>query len=230
MRATRRLLLLLALCGCQAPPEPPPPRPQLPASWVATLPCADCAGIVTTLTLWPDSVFYLERLRLENSEDDQVPDYLLGRWELSDGGRLRLASSEPLPDWQAGPEMLSLRKLNRGPTTYDDSTAATLVLHKELEPLEPRTQLAGFLDHELETLSIRECFSGRRFSVIPGGDSPALDRAWHVLEAHSSGPRLAMISARLGQAASPGGESRFVLYIDRFMSLEEDEDCPGGEE
>jgi len=81
MRAITFVLAVLGLSACAAM-GPPPPEPLVLGPFVGTLPCADCPGIVTTLTLARKDVGWAEgTYRLEQTYIDRGPPVVsTGDW------------------------------------------------------------------------------------------------------------------------------------------------------
>lgn len=224
-----RVFVALLLVSCTRPTDEPAPLPDLPATYTGRLPCADCPGIRLTLTLWPDSCFYLERVRFDADEDKEQTDYEIGGWH-HEGGRIVLEAADPLMSFQVGSTAARLYPLT--PDGQPDKTvgSAFLAHGRELEPPEPRLDITGMVSHRGEDLRVRECYGGREFVVIPGGDSPALDEAWTRLDVDEGSALLGSFSVRIGLSRGSNGDREPVLYIDHFSNLVADEDCPGGEE
>ncbi len=63
-----------------------PPAIKAPVTYAGVLPCADCPGIDTTLTLLEDGTF---RLR-EAYRDRPAIEHDLGRWTIEENGHLAL--------------------------------------------------------------------------------------------------------------------------------------------
>ncbi len=80
-----------------SPPPPAPagsaaaPAPRLPGTYTGTLPCADCPGIDTTVTLGPDGMARVARVYREHN--DGQPFTETGRWALS-GERVLLTMGD----------------------------------------------------------------------------------------------------------------------------------------
>lgn len=85
-------LLLVTGCGDQksTPDDAAPANPyeQISAVYRDTLPCEGCKGILTDLTLYPDSTFAMRERYLGSDRKRGVGSY--GRFLLEDSGRLRL--------------------------------------------------------------------------------------------------------------------------------------------
>jgi copper homeostasis protein (lipoprotein) len=223
------LLSALLLAACSHPPDQPAPLPTLPATYSGRLPCADCPGIRLTLTLWPDSSFYLERVRFNTDEDKEQVEHEIGGWH-HQAGRIVLEAADPLMSFQVGSTASRLYPLTADGQPEKSLGSAFLAHDRALEPPEPRLDITGMVSHREGALRVRECYGGREFVVIPGGDSPALDEAWTRMDADTGSSLLGSFSVRIGLSRGSNGDRAPVMYIDHFSNLAADEDCPGGEE
>jgi copper homeostasis protein (lipoprotein) len=225
-----KLTPFLLLFACARQGEPLPVLPDLPATFAGKLPCPDCPGIRVSLTLWPDSSFYLQRVRLAGSEDDEQVEVQIGAWAWPGDGRLEMRADGPQPGYRVDAASSRLFPLDAG-GQVDPANGRAFLLHgRDLEPLEPRLEIMGMMDRQEGVFHLTECLGGRRFQVIPGGDSPALEQAWDAAAPGEGAQMLATLSVRLGQSPLGEGGRQAVLYIDDFLGLVADEDCPGGEE
>lgn len=109
LRPSRRLAgapiaAVLALAAC-APADAPdasadgPSSEALaavrpPATFRGTLPCADCPGVRTTLTLSGDGTATLSRLYIEGEPERDPVFEASGRWGVDDAGRLTVTASD----------------------------------------------------------------------------------------------------------------------------------------
>ncbi|WP_168203207.1 copper resistance protein NlpE [Marinobacter fonticola] len=107
MRLLFCLLSVALLAGCAANARDASLKPY--GVWQGTLPCADCSGIDTRLTLYKDPYLYrLEETYLGRQSEPVVYE---GEWVLlppvdnMDPGRVSLksAAEEPLRQWQRLP-------------------------------------------------------------------------------------------------------------------------------
>ncbi|HRD54004.1 MAG TPA: copper resistance protein NlpE N-terminal domain-containing protein [Flavobacteriales bacterium] len=114
------LFLPLALFACNAPAPPleasAPTHDSLPAGdnsrnaldWAGTyrgtLPCADCEGIDTRITLSGDGTYRHEAIYLGKSKEPIVTEGAFA-WE-SDGGRITLTGLEGMHRYRVGEEVL----------------------------------------------------------------------------------------------------------------------------
>ena len=125
------LLLAIVFAGCAAsnpsqavgPQSPAEALPNLPATFVGTVPCADCPGIRYQLNLLPDQTFFLRLIYLERSV---APLDAGGTWSVSpDSKVLTLTISDEVPVLFSIQDRNTLRKLDiqgreiAGPLRYE---------------------------------------------------------------------------------------------------------------
>lgn len=73
-----------------------------PRSWRGELPCADCAGLVTTMTLRPDGTYQRDAAWLGTGGAGDTVAVDVGRWQWDpDTRRIRLIGSSDAPAWFA---------------------------------------------------------------------------------------------------------------------------------
>ncbi len=106
------ILILLVSCHSGAQTQPNAVRPMisgLPATFIGTLLCADCPGIVYQINLLPDQTFASRMIYQErNSSFDEQ-----GSWEISkDGGILILKTVHGRPQQFSMPNADTLRQLD----------------------------------------------------------------------------------------------------------------------
>jgi hypothetical protein len=123
----KRLLVLLSallLCACDSSPPPGAAIPlnagQLDGSYEGVLPCADCSGVSTRLTLLSNNRYLLQEIFLGKSAlvfNDH------GRWTLSLGGkRVDLISNRrSYTQYFSGLSVNELRALDRQGNASSDN-------------------------------------------------------------------------------------------------------------
>ena len=145
---SRALTLLLCAvssallsAACMATPQPAEELPlELPASFLGTLPCADCPGIDWHLDLWPDGRYALSRsYRDRDGRDDE-----LGRWRFgADDSTLLLYGNREAPLHLAVVNTRSLRLLDRMGGRIASSLPYELQSEGELRPAELQINIGG---------------------------------------------------------------------------------------
>ena len=236
--------LLLGSCGVpvdQATMEPPRAQPvpvqpehshdpdpvdelSLPASFVGTLPCADCAGIRHHLDLWPDGVFHL---RMEWLDTPGVA-YDRGRWRKApEPGviMLRGASEPPLRFEVKGPRML--RKLDLQGRPIRSDLPYELISDGTLIPVELSLGLHGMFRYYADAARFEECFTGRSYPVAMKGDYLDLERAYLRAQKPEPGaPLLATFEGDINLQPAMEGDSLIpTVSVRRFIGLFPHQSC-----
>ena len=170
-RATLPFIALVVGCSSPAPKDPVPVAdttlkevvvPEMPASWAGyytdTLPCADCAGILTDLWVRSDSTFILQERYLGR---DTIPVGTIGQWHVVQG---------LITIGYTGDKPYFYRYVKEGLLLVDemgeaDRSALDYSLDKlagELEDAIPRMRLMGTFTYMADAQSFQPC--GAKFS------------------------------------------------------------------
>jgi copper homeostasis protein (lipoprotein) len=192
---------------------------QLPASFMGTLPCGDCAGIHYQIDLLPDSVFYLRVIRRQTGDSAVRDD--IGRWTLEAGdARLMLCGSEEQAFAPFGASVL--RKLDAGGRPIVSGLAYDLRRSSALAPLEPELPLRGLYRDAEEGALFADCRTGRPVPVSAGGDRPALDAAYRRARGRPGDEVLVRFDGRIVRS---GASRASAVSVTRFLGASRTERC-----
>ncbi|MCU0870086.1 MAG: META domain-containing protein, partial [Burkholderiales bacterium] len=198
MSPFRSGLGLLAACLplLAVPAHAAPFAVKAPTTWQGILPCADCEGIRTDLTLHPGGSYVLHESYLGKGNDARVWTEL-GRWTGSASGkRLRLTASRETRYFGVVGER-TLRMRDRQDRDIRSTLNYNLVRTTEPAPLGGELRVRGFYTYRADAALFLHCDSGRRFEVRGGARAVDLERAY-VDSARGSGkPILATFDATL---------------------------------
>ena len=238
-------LLLLALSACQHVPGdrqettvvPPPAhesgaearssetgaRLELPATFVGTLPCADCPGIRTQLALWPNGVYQLRRDWLER--DFGLSG--LGRWRHDPRqGVLVLdgADDTPLRFEIKGPRVI--RQLDGEGRPIVSGLPYDLRSDGVLHAFTSR--LDGMFSYMADAPRFSACGSSQGWPVAMEGAYIDLERAYLARPQPSPGaPWPVTLEARIEERAAMEGDSMVpTLVVEHFVGEADDSACP----
>lgn len=193
-----------------------------PASYSGTLPCADCSGIGTTLSILPDTTYRLSEVYEGKSG---TPVYSTGRWK-HDGGSLELSGlSRTLRFAVAGED--TLRLLGQAGKPVSGAAPATLVRADSVLPLRETATFVGSFTYEADAPTFRECASGQTYPVLMKGGYRALEQAYRSAKlAPGSGWQ---VEVRGRFVARPntmeGPKDRDVFEVVKYLQPSANPDC-----
>jgi copper homeostasis protein (lipoprotein) len=194
-----------------APPLPPYPLPDLPATFVGTLPCADCPGIRYHLNLFPDDSFVLRMTYLDRPVgplDD------IGSWSLSSDRRvLVLQGRGEHPDTFAVSSSGTLQKLDATGQPIDGRVPHELTRTPVFQFTDVRVTMRGTYSHA-EAAAFVECSTGQRWPVATDAAGADLERAYAAARSAPGAAVLVELDGLVAQrpkAGSAGTESTLVV-------------------
>lgn len=200
----------------------------LPASFMGTLPCADCDGIRHHLDLWPDQVYHMRREWLGRAGGPLRRDEI-GRWyaDPARGAIVLYGASEMPLFWEVrSPGRLRQMDMAGNPITSD--------LPYELtgeSPLSPTDLggmfLLGMMTYMADAASFEECLTGRRYPIATEGDYLALERAYLDARTEPGAPLLVQVEGGLARRPAMEGPDRTHLVVERFIKTAPGETCAG---
>jgi len=178
----------------------------VPATYTATVPCADCPGIHESLTFLPGGL-YIDRLVYEGRPSTFQS---LGRWQRkSDLSQIEIHSGSSPADTYAIVDRNHIRKLAPEgsiiPAIYlpTFTRAATAALPSS------SFSLSGEYNSKPGESSLTECRSGFALPVSPTGDAPALDHAYQAANLKPDSPLLVSVTGTI--ALRPGNKSALLI-------------------
>jgi len=235
------LLLLLSACGPVDGPASDPaaglpapagtspaggvplPIPTTPTAWRGELPCADCAGIQSTLLLAPDGAFTLEEVYLgvspERAAGGDTVAAARGRWTLEeDDHRIRLDGGSDGPRYYRGADNGALRALDRSGGEIDSELNYTLERLDALPAMEGTLREHGLFRYMADAALFVPCASGIQTPVAMEGGYLELERAYLAWTSGGSGVPGAPMHAWFAGSVEPrpamegdGTEAAFVV-------------------
>ena len=236
--AAATLTLALAACGGEKP-EPSggtlsdsvvtiPSVPTVtvaavaPNSFTGTLPCADCAGIATTVALYSDSTF---RLREAYEGKGGAPVVSMGRW-VHDGATLTLDGlGRTLKFAAKGEDTLSLLDQSGQPIT--GSAPVTLVRADSMDFLRDPAPYTGTFTYMADAPTFRECGSGQTYTVLMSGAYKAVEKAYTTAKLPAGSGQQVEVTARFKPrpATMEGPKERDVIEFVKYVGPAANPDC-----
>ena len=195
----------------------------LPATFIGTLPCADCPGIDYHLDIWSEGQGYaLRRTYLERG--DVIDE--LGRWYV-DPARNALVlegTDTARSEWQITPNH-EIRLLDQEGQTIDSDLPYTLVA-TPLSPTELRLPVTGLMTYFADAALFTECLSGQRFPIAMEAEYLALERAYLDAGIAPAAPLIARIDAEISMRPQMEGADRMTVTVEAFHHVTPNAGCP----
>jgi copper homeostasis protein (lipoprotein) len=196
-------------------------------TWRGDLPCADCAGIRTTLRLAPDGTYQREAAYLGTNGGGDTIDADVGTWQReTPSGRITLTSSNDAPrHFAVEPDgSLTQRDVDGGRA----STALSYVLSPLNEPvaLTHPARLTIAFRYRADAAHATECRSGLTRPVAMTTEAyRGLERA-ATAPSGSDAPVVARVRAHLDTLPIGDGDARVAAWVvDSLLALTPNEQC-----
>lgn len=227
LRMTGLVCSLLVIAACGSFPNLPGfsgPGKQLvavlPASFRGTLPCRDCAGVDYLLQLRPDGTYFQRQTFPSGSGSDDA-----GSWFISsDGEQLVLEGNRDVHDRFRIGGADELIKLSATGLAAGQPQRYALRRISDAPPLQPQLELQGQYVLAGGQRRFDECRTGLTLTVLPGGQSDALDNAY-LDDRHAMGePLLVTLVGRL--STDPDNQSSVAAQVLRFVATYPGVSCP----
>lgn len=194
----------------------------LPATYKGTIPCADCPGIATTLTLRADSIY---ALRSVYQDRDGVPQIDFGRWSVDSSHRLVLRGGSEGPRWFSIVDAGTVRKLDTQGQPIASTLNYDLVRAAQVDPIRDSFRLRGLFTYFADSARLVECVTGKSWRVAQKIDYLALERAY-TAENKAGRPALVILEGHLAMEPRLEGKGdEEVLVVDHFDKLGNSESC-----
>lgn len=193
-----------------------------PVSYTGVLPCADCPGLATTVTLFADSTF---RVREVYQERRVMPVIGMGRWGV-DGATLVLDGvSRSTRYARVGTDTLQL--LDRAGRPIDTAQPMSLVRMDTVDALRDAATFVGTFTYQADAPLLRECGSGQEYPVLMQGAYRALERAFRAAKLPAGSGQQVEVRARfLARPASmEGPRDRDVVEVLSYVGPGANPDC-----
>lgn len=193
-----------------------------PASYAGTLPCADCSGLLTTLSLWPDSVY---RLRETYEGKSRTPFVRTGRWQF-DGQRLTLEGDTGVVGRWSLSHGDTLRMLDQAGQAIDSPLPMHLIRTDALDAVSDLGRFVGTFVYWADAPTFRECATGQTVPVVMKGDYKALERAYTAAKLPTgSGQQVEVRGRFLPRPADQEGSTRDVFEVTQYVGPSANGNC-----
>ena len=238
-----RLLLLTGAAACTSPggdgpadaaganTAPVPARDLAalagPASWEGTLPCADCTGVATTLTLAPDGTYRRQGAYLGTSGGGDTVLADLGRWRYERAAsRVLLQGSTEAPDQFAVEPDGTLRQLDLEGRDIASSLNYSLRAVPEPVLLTHPARIVVAFTYMADAAMAVECGSGVPYPVAMSDGYPSLERAYREAGITGGAPWIVRLKAHLDERpAMEGDGTTRSLVVDSLLGHDPSDGC-----
>lgn len=230
---TRADIVLTHVAGAVAPPPPPPlpvapplpadPLVNLPATFMGTLPCADCENTHLQLNLFADDSF-VSRMTYTGKTGEPVDD--MGSWALSSDRRiLVLKGRGDSVQMFAAPSAGLLKKLDAGGSPLAGRVPSDLTRASAFRPLTTKLPMRGAYTLNERMGSFVECSTGQTWAVATGG-AAELEAAYTRARSATGASVLTEVEGTVTPHPAPdGGGMEAILTIDKFLRVLPRESC-----
>ncbi|HEY0928956.1 MAG TPA: copper resistance protein NlpE N-terminal domain-containing protein [Gemmatimonas sp.] len=185
-----------------------------PATYNGTLPCADCSGLITTLSVWPDSVY---RLRETYDGKNKTPNVRMGRWQF-DGKTLTLQGDTGVVGRWAFVHGDTLRMLDQAGQPIASELPMHLLRTDAMDPVSESAVYVGSFVYWADAPTLRECASGKTIPVLMKGDYKVLEKAYTAAKLPVGSGQQVEVQARLvPRPADMEGTEPFVFEISKYI-------------
>lgn len=185
-----------------------------PSSYRGTLPCADCSGIATTLTVFTDSTWRALQ-RYEGKSDDSL--LRMGRWRYDDRRLVLEAETGTFLQFEHVAAD-TLRLLDQAGKPIASSAPLTLARTDSLDALRQTSAWVGTFTYLADAPTFRECASGHTYPVLMKGAYREVERAYRAAKlAPGSGWQIEVAGRFVERPANmEGARDRDVFEVVTF--------------
>lgn len=201
--------------------------PGLSGTYAGILPCADSPGILHTLVLRPDSVFYLRMAyQVEDTSNGRNIRDEIGRWSMAmKDSMVTLSGEGEHRTLFALQRDGSLRQLDAEGHPIVSDLNFTLRRDSTGTAFEPRLRMQGMYAESGDSATFQECGSALRMRVLPGGAAAVLSAAYRKALRAPGEMMLASLDGHI--VAGKAGSMGTALAVDGFVDARPGDSCGG---
>ena len=220
--------LALFASALQAAPTMPPFPASLPASFVGTLPCADCPGIDTRLNLLPDGQF---QMRMTYLERPGAGFDSIGLWQVNEGKLVLKEGGRTVEQFQIKDTKPILLKLDIQGQPIVSNLDYSLKPKSVFQPMKPTLTLQGMFVYFADAARFTPCATGQSMPVKMEGDYLALEKAYMSTHKVPQQALLATVEGQISKQPRMEGEgSEQVLRVLKLVEMSTASACPAQDE
>jgi copper homeostasis protein (lipoprotein) len=224
----RHAALLTLVLAASNPLSAAPNFPQpLPASYVGTLPCADCPGIDTKLNLLPDGQF---QLRMTYLEREGAGFYQIGLWKAEKDTLILKDGDKVVEQFQIKGKTHELTKLDMQGQPIQSKLNYTLQHKNVFQPMKPQLTMQGTFVYLADAARFTSCATQLSMPVRMEGDYLTLERAYLAQQKQPAAPMLATVEGQLLlQPLLEREGNELALKVMKFIELSAASTCPAAD-
>ncbi len=192
----------------------------VPATFSGTLPCADCPGILQTLTLRVDGLYRLRRVYQDK------PDGLfaeVGGWKIADN-ILRLNNGTETSLFAVIDDG-TLRQLDKAGQPISSPANLDLRRASQLDPMNDSVQWRGEFIYMADAATFTDCASGLRWPVAMTADYLSAERNYTQSSHGRGAPLWVTFKGRLEQMPGMEGPVIEQMVIEKFSGSQAKKSC-----
>jgi copper homeostasis protein (lipoprotein) len=198
-------------------------------TYAGDIPCADCALIHLTLTLFPDDTFRLRREYRGAGAAGRSAFVDLGRHIAgADESALVLQGSEATPLHLKALQPDRLRLVDQEGRDIASPFNHDLTLQPSVDRIPGPMRLRGLYTSMADAAVFEECVTGKKYPVLPVGAGRALESAYLAAKHAPGKPVLVQIEGQfVERAPEPGQPVREHLIVERPGAIGPGTTCAG---
>jgi copper homeostasis protein (lipoprotein) len=198
----------------------------LPATFVGDTPCADCAAIHATVTMYGDGSFFMRDTYVGRN----VTRVITGTWRYDDASSnlTLLAPGEPTTSFHVT-DPRTLQMLDAQGKPLPVGLTGTLVLSDKVDRFHDTTRWRGSLLASPDFARFTECATARSYSISHTLEYPALMKAYADAHPQPGAPVLAQFDGHIADTPrADGAGTQENLVVEKMDSASAAETCGSG--
>ena len=193
---------------------------EAPVTYAGTLPCADCPGIDTTVTLLEDGTFRLRQAH----RDRPTIQHDLGRWTIEENGHLSLHGEEGRLFRIAGGTVLEM--LDRSGAPIASQAPHVLSRVAQVDRIRDVMPMRGTYAYMADAGRFTECRTGTVLPVAQLGANAQLETAYAEARRDPGVPLLVDFMGHFEELPAMEGDRQIEhVVVDVFQRVERDATC-----
>jgi copper homeostasis protein (lipoprotein) len=187
---------------------------QAPATYDGVIPCADCPGIRTTVTLFKNGMFILRRTYFKNVYSPNS-SYDLGSWSV-DGNTLVLKSRTGAPQKFAIKGVDKLTMLDINGNEIQSKLNFTLSRSATVDALEDTMPIRGMYSYMADAATLTECSTGKKLPLVASMDGARIEAEYAKVRQQPEEPVLVSMLGHFSKTRNQDSGLKEAITMDMF--------------